>query len=185
MTTRQNNLDCVPLSSLREFFDSRDTGIPAYFDVTTSWKGGFQSESTCNPSIIKSSEELPANKIIHADEPAVLGGDGVAPNPQELMLAAFNACLTAAYVTAAAEAHVVLEKLQIQTYGIIDLQGFLNRTGDFHSGSESIRYVITVRGSGTQVQFERLHQTVIATSPNRWLIGGNMLIEGDQVVESA
>lgn len=185
MTTRQNGFDFISLSALRESVESQHMGAHVYFNVTTSWKGGFKSESACNPSIINGKSDLPVNKFILADEPVALGGASIAPNPQELMLAAFNACLTAAYVTAAFDADVALEKLQIQTSGSLDLQGFLNRTGNVYSGSDSIRYVITVKGSGTRAQFEQIHQTVIATSPNRWIIGGNMLIEGDQIVECA
>ncbi|XQS17093.1 OsmC family protein [Citrobacter telavivensis] len=181
MAIGHNGLDIISLSTLRESIACQSQAALASFNVTTSWKGGFKSESACNPSVINGNTDLPTNKFIHADEPVTLGGTGISPNPQELMLAAFNACLTAAYVTAAVEAGVVLEKLQIQTSGALDLQGFLSRDGNIHS--DSIRYTITVKGSGTRAQFEKIHQTVIATSPNRWIIGKNLLIEGDQIVE--
>jgi hypothetical protein len=36
--------------------------------------------------------------VIDSDEPVSLGGEGLAPDPQELMLAAFNACMMAAFI---------------------------------------------------------------------------------------
>ncbi|WP_233607020.1 OsmC family protein [Citrobacter sp. FDAARGOS_156] len=38
------------------------------------------------------------NHVIDSDEPVSLGGEGLAPDPRELMLAAFNACMTAVFV---------------------------------------------------------------------------------------
>lgn len=182
MTMCPNGVKRLSPTELQHSVEQQSADRTACFNVTTSWKGGFQSESTCDPSTLCDETELPANRVIQADEPAVLGGTNAFPNPQELMLAAFNACMTAAYVTAAREADVTLENLEIKTSGTIDLQGFLNHTGNRNPDTESIRYVITVKGSGTRAQFERIHQMVIATSPNRWLIGGNMVIEGDQIV---
>lgn len=183
MNINSTRPDIVSLSDLQESGKNKTTRRPACFNVTTRWEGGFKSESTCLPSVIDGHSDLPANRLIYADAPAILGGTNSAPNPQELMLAAFNACLSAAYVAAASYAQVTLEKLWIQTFGTMDLNGFLNRDKNVFPGRESIRYVITVKGSGSKEQFERIHQAVIASSPNRWIIGGNMTIEGDQIVE--
>lgn len=55
--------------------------------------------------------------VIDSDEPVALGGEGRAPGPQDLMLAAFNACMTAAFVQEAISAGITLTHLDIETRG--------------------------------------------------------------------
>lgn len=55
--------------------------------------------------------------VIDSDEPVALGGEGRAPGPQDLLLAAFNACMTAAFVQEAIGAGITLTHLDIETRG--------------------------------------------------------------------
>jgi uncharacterized OsmC-like protein len=54
--------------------------------------------------------------VIDSDEPVSRGGEGQAPNPQELMLAAFNACMTAAFVQEASCEGITLTHLEIHQW---------------------------------------------------------------------
>ena len=63
--------------------------------------------------------------VIDADEPAELLGTDTAANPQELILAALNACMTATYAANAAAMNIELQSLTIRTKGSLDLRGFL------------------------------------------------------------
>lgn len=156
----------------------------ALFDVETRWKGGLKSHSTCHPCLINGLASAPEQSDIIADEPVSLGGEGAAPGPQELMLSAFNACITAVYITTACRMGVTIEKLNIRTRGELDLSAFPGTGSEPAPGHETIRYLISVKGSATPAQFEQIHQAVIAASPTRWVVANNMLIEGDQIVES-
>jgi len=53
-------------------------------------------------------------------------------------------------------------ELRIEMEGDIDLRGFLG----IAPGYEQLRYTVHIKGSGTAEQFDRIHRTVIATSPN-------------------
>lgn len=154
----------------------------AVFSVTTCWLGGLKSETVCKSSTVDGQTLSGTGHRLFSDEPEQLGGGGSAPNPQELLLAAFNACLTASYVTAARAENVYIDRLNIVTSGGIDVSRFLGLETSGTPEQEILRYVINVSGSGTVSQFEKIHQSVIATSPNRWIIGKGMLIEGDQVI---
>ncbi len=62
--------------------------------------------------------------IILADEPEEILGSNEAPNPQELLMAALNACMTVGYVAGAAKRGISLHRLEIETKGTLDLRGF-------------------------------------------------------------
>jgi uncharacterized OsmC-like protein len=105
------------------------------------------------------------HKIV-ADEPfELLGGDS-APNPQELLMAAFNACITVGYVAGASIKGINLESLEIRTRGELDLRGFLGLSDTVPPGYEEIEYQVRIKGDGSREQFEEIHQTVLKTSPN-------------------
>jgi len=183
MSSLLNGIDVHHLEQLRDsLIDSPDQGKMRY-DVTTSWQGGMKSTSCSHLSSTSTSLHSDNGATVWVDEPPLLGGDGNFPSPQELMLMAFNSCITAAYVTYAVLAGIHLDKLYIRTTGLLDLRGFFATDKKINPGSESIHYLITVKGSGSVPQFEALHRSVIESSPNRWVISQGMLIEGDQIVE--
>jgi len=183
MSSLLNGIDVHHLEQLRDsLINSPDQGKMRY-DVTTSWQGGMKSTSCSHQSSTSTSLHSDNGSTVWVDEPPLLAGEGNFPSPQELMLMAFNSCITAAYVAYAVLAGIRLEKLQIKTTGFLDLRGFLGTDEKIIPGSESIQYLITVKGSGSLPQFEALHHSVIQSSPNRWVISQGMLIEGDQIVE--
>lgn len=77
---------------------------------------------------------------------------------------------------------MTLEKLEIRITGNIDLRGFMGLDSEVKPGYDKINYTINVKGDGTVEQFERIHQVVIATSPNRWNLANNIEVQGDQIV---
>ncbi|MGC7358423.1 OsmC family protein, partial [Mycobacteroides abscessus subsp. massiliense] len=62
---------------------------------------------------------------MEADEPPELLGGNTAPNPQELLMAALNACMSVGYAAVAATMGVTVRSLEIETTGELDLRGFL------------------------------------------------------------
>jgi uncharacterized OsmC-like protein len=178
-----DNTSLVSLQHLQGGDEQDSSRGKAVFNVSTVWQGGLKSEAICNASVVSGKKISNTGHRIYSDEPEILGGGGSAPGPQELLLAAFNACLTASYVAAAKTENVQIEKLTITTSGELDVSAFLGFSTSENPVPEKLRYVINVSGSGSVAQFEKIHQAVIATSPNRWIIGKGILIEGDQVVE--
>lgn len=137
------------------------------FNVSTDWKGGTRSETTVSGWEMAGTK-LEKDFTIVADEPLELLGKNEAPNPQELLLAAMNACMTVGYVATAAMMGVKLTSLQIRASGDLDLRGFLGLDENVKPGYDSIDYEVNIDGDGTPEQFQQIHEAVIKTSPNRW-----------------
>lgn len=163
--TRVNGLDLTALGEVVEAIQDDSSQAKVSFDVTTRWTGQTRSETTVDGFTLAGERIKRSHKIV-ADEPnELLGSDG-APNPQELLMAAVNACMTVGYVAGAATKGITLDKLEIRTSGNLDLRGFLGLDDKVPPGYESIQYEVVISGDGTPEQFEEIHQTVMKTSPN-------------------
>src|SRR6476620_7738155 len=129
--------------------------------VTTTWQGQARSRAQVESFEI-GGERVPRQFSIDIDEPFELGGTDRFANPQEHLLAALNACMTVGYVAQCAVRGITLERLEIETDGEIDLRGFLGLDPSVPPGYESLRYIVRIKGNGTQAQFAEIHAAVIA-----------------------
>ena len=160
-----NGLDLQALAAEVEAIEKDPTQAKVTFNVTTRWSGQTRSESTVDGYTIGGERIARSHRIV-ADEPCeLLGSDGAA-NPQELLMAAVNACMTVGYVAGAALKGITLEKLEIRTKGTLDLRGFLGLDDSVPPGYEAIDYDVLIKGDGTRADFEEIHQAVMKTSPN-------------------
>ena len=160
-----NGLDLDALENMvNTIGDNPGCGV-AGFRVATVWKGQTRSESTVE-SFTCAGEPIPRNFTIIADEPRELLGSDLAPNPQELLLSAINACMMVGYVAQAAVRGINLEDCRIETSGELDLRGFLGLDEDVPPGYRRICYTVHLAGDGSREQYEEIHQAVMATSPN-------------------
>jgi len=162
---RANGLDLAALGAVVEAIENDPSQALVGFDVTTRWTGQTRSETTVEGYTMAGERITRTHKIV-ADEPCELLGGDSAPNPQELLMAAFNACITVGYVAGASLKGIALDSLEIKTRGELDLRGFLGLSDEVAPGYESIAYEVRIKGDGTPDQFEEIHQTVLKTSPN-------------------
>ena len=164
-TERVNGLDLKALGEVVEAIGEDPGQAKVAFNVTTRWAGQTRSETLVEGYTIGGERVTRSHKIV-ADEPfELLGGDS-APNPQELLMAAFNACITVGYVAGASLQGITLESLEIRTRGELDLRGFLGLSDTVAAGYEAIDYEVRIKGDGSAADFEEIHQNVIKTSPN-------------------
>jgi uncharacterized OsmC-like protein len=133
--------------------------------VTTTWQGQARSRAQVEGFEIGGAR-VPRRFAIDIDEPCELGGTNRFANPQEHLIAAFNACMTVGYVAQCAVRGITLEGLEIETDGEIDLRGFLGIDPAVPPGYEKLSYVVRIKGSGTKEEFADVHEAVMATSPN-------------------
>lgn len=160
-----NGLDLDTLGAIVETVRADPINGHVRFRVSTRWTGQTRSESVIE------SYELAGQKIdrrfkIVADEPSELMGQNSAPNPQELLMTALNACMMVGYVANAALQGIELEAIEIDTSGELDLRGFLGLDDTIPPGYRQIDYTVRISGPGTPEQFEEIHQAVMKTSPN-------------------
>ena len=179
---RVNGLDVDALkATIREIAEDPAKGI-VDFRVKSAWKGQTRSEATVESYSIGGQVVKRPFKIA-VDEPFELLGENTAPNPQEMLMTALNACVMVGYVAGAAAKGITLEKLELETRGELDLRGFLGIDPNVRPGYESIQYTVRIKGDGTPEQFRQIHETVCRTSPNYFNISRPIRLDVELVVE--
>jgi len=152
------------------------------WSVATDWLGGTASRTRVAGCDINGQWiERPFEFV--SDEPHQLCGTNTQPNPQEYLLGALNACMTVGYVAGASLMGVELESLRIESEGNIDLRGFLGLSKTIPAGYDEIRYTVHIKGNGTPEQMRKIHEMVIATSPNRFNLSQPIKLSANLVVE--
>lgn len=134
------------------------------FRVASKWQGQTRSEATI-AGYERAGEWIERKFKIQSDEPTELLGSNTAPNPQELLMAALNACMMVGYTAGAALRGITLTKLEIESTGELDTRGFLGNP-DVPAGFQSLNLKVTIGGNGTAADFREIHETVLKTSPN-------------------
>src|SRR5215208_2922725 len=175
--SRVNGLDLAALGEVVDAIEKDASQAIVGFDVTTRWTGQTRSETTVDGFTMGGERVTRTHKII-ADEPCELLGGDSAPNPQELLMAAFNACIMVGYVAGASVNGINLDSVEIKTRGELDLRGFLGLSDEVIPGYESIAYEVKIKGDGTAEQFAEIHQNVMKTSPNYFNISRPIRVEG-------
>ena len=165
ISTRVNGIDLKALDETVEAINNDAGCANVQFRVKTDWLGQTRSESTVEGYRI-GGQEVPRTFKIVADEPHELLGTNSAPNPQELLMSAVNACMMVGYIAQAAVRGINLDGCTIETQGELDLRGFLGLDENVPNGYRRIDYVVTLKGDGTPEQYEDMHMAVQATSPN-------------------
>ena len=179
---RVNGLDLDALGAVvREIERDHQKGMVA-FRVSTAWRGQTRSRSTVESYTI-GGQEVRRHFEMDVDEPHELCGQNSAPNPQEMLMAALNACIMVGYVAGAAVKGISLDKVEIQTDGELDLRGFLGIDPEVPPGYEALRYTVRLKGNGTSQQFREIHETVIKTSPNYFNVSRPIRIDAVLEVE--
>lgn len=178
---RINGLDLEALGTIVEEIKNDASKGFAKFKVTSSWKGQTKSEARVESFFING-QEVPRRFSINADEPHELLGENSAPNPQELLMAAFNACIMVGYVATAAVMGVPLQKVEIETEGELNLRGFLGLDANVKPGYDSIHYVVRLKGEGSPEQFAAIHENVLKTSPNYFNIASPVKVNSTMIV---
>lgn len=161
-------LNGIDLPALGEFVEQvkADPGKGRVrFKVTTRWSGQTRSETTVDGYELGGQAINRRFKIV-ADEPVDLLGTDTAPNPQELLMTALNACMAVGYVAQASIHGIELRTLEIVTTGHLDLRGFLGIDETVAPGYQQLDYTVRIGGNGTPEQFREIHHCVMKTSPN-------------------
>ncbi len=177
-----NGLDVESLKQMISDVSHDPSQGKVEFRVNTCWEGGTRSETQVNTWML-AGEILPRDYSIAIDEPEELLGSDTAPNPQEMLMAAFNSCMLVGYVAGCTLKGIELEKLEIHTEGELDLRGFLGLDDSVRPGYHELRFTVRIKGNGSREEMEEIHRTVLATSPNRFNLVNPIRLDGKLVVE--
>jgi uncharacterized OsmC-like protein len=177
-----NGIDVDAVRGLIETIKS-DTGKGmTHWSVNSRWQEGTHSRAQVQSFEIGGAE-IRRSFTIDIDEPAELGGANLHANPQEYLLAALNGCMMVGYAALCSLNGIKLDKLEITTEGDIDLRGFFGIEPRTNPGYDSLRTRVTIKGDGTPEQFRKIHEAVLATSPNVHNVTTTVRLEPDLVIE--
>jgi uncharacterized OsmC-like protein len=160
-----NGIDTDAEHALIDEVDSDPAKGMTHWRVASAWQGGLHSRAQVDGFAI-GGVEVSRRFSLDIDEPFELGGGNAHANPQEYLLAALNACMIVGYAALCALQGITLEKLEITTEGDIDLRGFFGLHPAVAAGYRELRSQVVIKGDGTEEQFQKIHQMVLATSPN-------------------
>jgi len=160
-----NGIDTDAVHALIDDVDSDPAKGMTHWRVASTWQGGTHSRAQVDGFAIGGAN-VPRRFSIDIDEPLELGGGNAYANPQEYLLAAFNACMMVGYTALCALQGITLQKLEITTEGDIDLRGFFGLDPAVAAGYRELQSRVVVKGDGTEEQFRKIHEMVLATSPN-------------------
>ena len=185
MTTLQrqivNGIDTTAVRATIEEVAAHPEKGQTKWAVTTEWKGGTRSDTRVTYCEI-SGERVPKDFTIRVDEPLELCGTNQFANPQEYLMSALNACMTVGYALTCAMNGIELEELRIETEGDIDVRGLFQLSDEVPVGYDSLRYTVHIKGNATAEQFQEVHKTVMATSPNYYNMANAIAIKARLVV---
>lgn len=151
------------------------------FRLKNKWIKGGHNHGTVG-DFYAANQENPHLKTfeLDADEPPILAGSDIGPNPVEYLLNALSACLTTTLVYHAALRGIQIDELESELEGDIDLRGFMGLSDEVRRGYENIRvnfkvktdaenlkrlkalsklspvYDVTTSGTNVDVQIERI-----------------------------
>ena len=165
MINRPNGIDVAALQQFASGVAEDASKRSARFNVKTNWEHQTRSVATVSHYSLGGTKHKRHFEIA-ADEPTELLGQNSAPNPQELLMAALNACMTVGYVVNAAAMGITVHSLEIETEGELDLRGFLGLNESVNPGYDEVSYVVRLDTGASREQVEKLHEVVVKTSVN-------------------
>jgi uncharacterized OsmC-like protein len=177
-----NGIDTDGVKALIGHVAEDSANAITHWHVTSSWKGGTRSDTKVSAYGF-GKENIKKDFTISIDEPTELGGTNQFANPQEYLLAAMNGCIMVGYVVGCSMEGIELEELRIETEGDIDLRGFLGLDPNVKPGYDEISYTVHIKGNGTPEQYQKVHETVCASSPNRFNVANEIKLNSRLVVE--
>ena len=102
--------------------------------------------------------------LVRADYPGPAGGGDQAPNPVELLLASFAACIESAFYEFAVYEGLTVDSISVEIEGTLDLRG-LFMIDDVQAGFKDLTYHFTVDSPDDEGRIRDLAERVIAHCP--------------------
>lgn len=136
------------------------------FRAGNKWMGGGHNRTTVTNYF--GTQQDHAHKepfVLDADEPPLLLGRDLGPNPVEYALAALAGCVTSAIVYHAAAKGITIRSMESRLEGDIDLQGFLGIRDDVPRGYQEIRMVVDIDADAPPEKLEEIVQLGPTYSP--------------------
>ncbi|TAN39483.1 MAG: OsmC family peroxiredoxin [Nitrospirae bacterium] len=103
--------------------------------------------------------------IVKSDYGEAAGGTNKAPNPIELLLSAFAACIEAAYYEFALHEGLQVDSLSVEIEGTLDLRGLFMIDDSVPAGFSGLKYRLHILSPDDETALRALAEKVIAHCP--------------------
>jgi uncharacterized OsmC-like protein len=141
-----NGIDTEALQSTIHAIEQNPELGTCKFRAHTRWLGANHSRTTIDDFYAAQEERHHLQSFeVETDEPPILAGQDLAPNPVEHLLSSLSFCLTTAIVAHAAVRGINIEELEAEVEGDIDLQGYLGLSNKVPRGYTNIRVNFRVK----------------------------------------
>jgi len=177
-----NGIDTDAVHTLIESVEANPPQGMTHWKVANTWQGGMHSRARVDSFAI-GGNSVPRSFSIDIDEPLELGGGNAYANPQEYLLAGLNACMMVGYSALCALQGITLQKLEITTEGDIDLRGFFGLDPSIAPGYRELRTRVVIKGDGSEDQLRKIHELVLATSPNFYNVTRAVAVVPSLIIE--
>jgi uncharacterized OsmC-like protein len=158
ISTVVNGVDVERLGQTVQAVQKDPVLAKSQFRATNRWVSGGHNQSTIQGFYAAGQEDTARAKpfVLDADEPPVLLGQDKGANPVEFVLHALAACVTTSLVYHAAARGIMLESVESQLEGDLDLRGFLGLSDQVRRGYKEIRVKFNVKSDASPEQLEEL-----------------------------
>lgn len=162
-----NGVDVDQLFGTIEAIKNRPDLANCQFRATNQWDDGGHCVTEAQGFFAAGSEDSsrPRPFVMDADEPPVLLGHNLGPNPVEYVLTALTSCLTTSLVYHAAARGIRLTEVNSRIEGDLDLHGFLGLDDSVRNGYRDLKVVFDVKGDATPEQIDELIELAQRRSP--------------------
>jgi uncharacterized OsmC-like protein len=148
-----NGVDVNVLGGTVEAVKENSDLAKCKFRLRNTWVQGGHNRSTVGDFYGACQENShQATFELDADEPPVLAGTDLAPNPVEHLLHALAGCLTSTLIYHAAIRGIQIDELECDLEGDLDLRGFLGLSKGVRKGYQNIRVTFRVKTDSDQLE---------------------------------
>jgi uncharacterized OsmC-like protein len=123
--------------------------------------------------------------ILDVDEPLMIGGTDVGPNPVELVLAALGTCQAITYRVWAAVLGIQLDDVRFETEGDIDLGGLFGLAEGVRPGFTRIHHRVVLVGPESEERYRELVDAVDRHCPVLDIVANPVTVDHEVEVRAA
>ena len=148
-----NGVDVTAVENLASDISENPELGKCKFRLKNKWIKGGHNHGTVGNFYAANQENPHLNSFeLDADEPPILAGTDIGPNPVEYLLNALSACLTTTLVYHAALRGIRIEELESELEGDLDVRGFMGLSDEVRKGYENIRVNFKVKTDAENLQ---------------------------------
>ncbi|WP_035842279.1 OsmC family protein [Crocinitomix catalasitica] len=160
-----NGLNLEALAAYKETVKKNAKNGLYKSSVNATWVKGTLVEVKTN-NLMLGDEQISHDYSFTIDEPEQLLGRHSMPTPQDYLLGGLSGYMIVTFVAMYSTKSIDLKSVKLDIKSGLDLQGFLGINENSSVGFEAIEYAFTVKGNGTESQFQEAAEEVMKYSPN-------------------